>query len=212
MKKINFKWKSFTGIFLGGVLLALGASIILAATQTVTDTYNNENLIANSWRAEIATSTGEIKIATRECNPDVWICGQATTCANDLGDGDYIIVAQEDISTTKQWKTTNTNCDQPQCGIDGGQLDHLVGDNTIDFSLYPARDACKEIGGRLPTRTELGCMYTNRAVLGNNYESTDYWSATELYTSSAYYRTFSNGSGSSNFKSSNYRVRCVLGW
>ncbi|MDP2685231.1 MAG: hypothetical protein Q8P20_09440, partial [bacterium] len=72
-------------------------------------------------------------------------------------------VIYADLTGTKAWKTSNTACDTPQCGQDGGQNgDELVSDNTVDFSLYTARNGCKAIGGRLPTLAELACIYTNR--------------------------------------------------
>ena len=114
-------------------------------------------------------------------------------------------VYYQDVSSTKQWKTSDTACASPQCS--GGVL---VADNTVDFSLYPARDACKALGGVLPTLAELQCMYTNRASFGNNFVASYYWSAREYDSTYAYLVNFSNGStdGLSN-KTSAYYVRCV---
>ncbi|HAS00147.1 MAG: hypothetical protein US57_C0002G0052 [Candidatus Moranbacteria bacterium GW2011_GWC2_37_73] len=77
---------------------------------------------------------------------------------------------------TWQWKTSDTDCAAPQClPVDG--FDGLVADNNVDFSLYPSRNACKAIGGRLPTRNELLCIYSNKASYGMA-------SATGLYNTS----------------------------
>lgn len=118
-------------------------------------------------------------------------------------------VAGIDISGTKQWKTTNDACISPQCS---GSPATLVADNAVDFSLYPARNACKAIGGRLPTRVELAtCIYPNKTSLGNNFQSNYYWSSEEFTATLAYSVSLSNGSTSSNNKTVSYYVRCVVG-
>ncbi len=119
-----------------------------------------------------------------------------------------------DISGTKLWKTSNTNCDTPQCGINGGQdgdnLVDPVANPSVDFSLYPAQNACKAIGGRLPTKPELACIYTNRASLGS-FQSDYYWSSTENDTAYAWRQYFSNGDVDLYGKTGSYYVRCVRG-
>lgn len=115
-----------------------------------------------------------------------------------------------DISGVKQWKTSNTNCDTPQCGINGGQDgDNLVASNTVDFSLYPARDACKTLGGRLPTKTELLCIFTNKANLGS-FQNDKYWSATEYNDTIAWPVSFFDGSSNPFYNKTEAKyVRCV---
>ncbi len=189
---------------------ALGAYFVIA--QTVTDTYDNDNKIADSWNISTSTS-GEIKLASKTCDTFNWYCSASTTCANYAGDGDYIIVAQADALGQEQWKTANTACDRPECGADGGQDgDELVTDNTVDFTDYPARDYCKSIGARLPTIDELECMYINRVTFGDNFGAGLYWSATENSGLNARHVSFSSGNSSNSNKASAYYVRCVFGW
>jgi len=195
------------------VLAGLGAGWLYVKALSVIDSYTDTSKVAATWNTTVATSSGEVKLATKSCDIFSWYCSASTTCANTLGDGSYIIVAQADASTTKQWKTANTSCDKPQCGADGGQDgDNLVADNTTDFTSYPARDYCKSIGARLPTNSELGCMYTNRATFGNNFGAGDYWSETE--NSATYARTvfFTDGFQYNYTKTYTNYVRCVKGW
>lgn len=121
-------------------------------------------------------------------------------------------VYYQDVIGAKQWKTTDTNCNIPQCGIDGGTADNLVDDNAVDFSLYPARNACKALGGTLPKLTELQCIYTNRASYGNNFVTTFwYWSATERGSTTAHNVNFANGNTSDYIINKSYSeyVRCI---
>ncbi len=191
---------------------ALGYFLVHAAE--IIDSFTSDSNIDETWNIEVDTGAGEVKLATRSCDSSDWFCTASTTCSNLLGDGEYIIVARMDVSSsTYQWKTSRTDCDIPQCGQDGGSDgDHLVADNTVNFADYPARDACESAGGRLPTKTELGCIYTNRSTFGDNFESSYYWSATEDTTSYAYRVYFSDGSTSSYDKGNRYYVRCVRGW
>ena len=72
------------------VILAGG---IIALAVTVSDTFDTADDITSTWRADVATTTGEIKIEEKSyIDPDDWYYGASTTCANTLGDGDYIIV------------------------------------------------------------------------------------------------------------------------
>ncbi len=180
----------------------------------VSDYFSTTDNIADTWRVSVATSTGEITLETRSCDSDIWLCSASTTCANDLGDGDYIIVKLED-EADGYWKNASTDCDTPQCGQDGGQSDNMVADNTVTFgSTYPAREACKVAGGRLPTVAELTCIYTNRVTLGNNYlTSLYYYSAEERNSTTVEILTFVNGNQTYGGKSgNNYHTRCVMGW
>lgn len=205
--------KKFKSLIILLFIISFGAiGVYFVIAQTVTDTYDNDNKIADSWNISTSTS-GEIKLASKTCDVFDWYCSASTTCANYAGDGDYIIVAQADASSSKEWKTTTTACDRPECGADGGQDgDDLVNDNTIDFTDYPARDYCKSIGARLPTIDELECMYTNRATFGDNFGADYYWSSTEDSDTNAWSVDFSSGSSHTTNKTSSYYVRCVFGW
>ncbi len=194
------------------IIFVVVVGVYYVIAQTVIDTYDNDNKIASVWNISTSTS-GEIKLASKTCEVTNWYCSASTTCANYAGDGDYIIVAQSDASTTKAWKTANTACDRPECGADGGQDgDDLVNDNTVDFTSYPARDYCKSIGARLPTIDELECMYTNRVTFGDNFGAGFYWSATEYSETYARSVYFSSGNSSTSNKTDDYYVRCVFGW
>ena len=214
--KLTNKKKQFK---IAGVLIiclvVIIASYIVIQAASVSDDFTTTDNVADTWRVTVATGTGEVKLEAKTCDNGVWFCDDADICSNTLGDGDYILVKRTDVGspTTQQWKTANTACDQPQCGIDGGQDgDNLVADNTVSFSNYPARDACRALGGRLPTKTELNCMYNNKATFGNNFVASNYWSSTENSTTYAWRQGFSDGTQYNNNKTTNYYVRCVRGW
>jgi len=193
-------------------LTVLAVGVYLVYAGTVTDSYDNDNKIAAVWNISTSTS-GQIQLAEKECDVFNWYCSASTTCANYLGDGDYIIVAQNDAGSSKQWKATNTACDRPECGADGGQDgDNLVADNTVDFTSYPARDYCQSIGGRLPTIDELQCICDHKASFGDNFGAGNYWSSTEYSGTSARGVNFSSCSPNYNDKTSTLYVRCVKGW
>ncbi len=133
-----------------------------------------------------------------------------------------IDVYYQDIAKWQAWKTTNTDCNTPQCGQDGGQDgDNLVDPLTIDpqtnlpvnFSkypeIYPAQVGCIEVGGRLPTKDELTQIYNNRTKLGNNFTHLYYWSSTEYNTKMAYYQAFRSGRQSWADKDTRRYMRCV---
>ena len=203
------KLKSLLILLIAVSAIAVGTYYVIAGT--VTDTYDNDNKIADSWNISTST-TGEIKLADKTCEATSWFCSASTTCANYAGDGDYIIVAQGDAPSELEWKTANTACDQPHCSINGGQDgDNLKADNTLDFTDYPARDYCKSIGARLPTIDELSCIYTNRASFGS-FEAGLYWSSTENSETNARNVNFTSGSVTYYNKTNDYYVRCVRGW
>jgi hypothetical protein len=119
-----------------------------------------------------------------------------------------------DISTTRQWKTSSTDCRGPHCELqfsvlDGSDRWTLVADNTIDFSEYPARNACKQIGGRLPTVDELRQIYEHQSDYGTFQTTSSYWSATEVSTSNARIVSFSDGGVFNGGKGTTHRVRCI---
>lgn len=199
------------------LIIIITGYIIFVQAQSVIEDFTTEDDIAATWQTTVATSTGQVTLELRDCDVGaaVWFCNASTTCANDLGDGDYILVVQSDLASTKQWKTANTACDRPECGADGGQNgDNLVADNTVNFATngYTARDACKDIGGRLPTKDELNCMYTNKATFGDNFADGYYWSSTEGSDTYAWRQSFTTGSQYNLDKTPSRYVRCVRGW
>jgi len=210
-KKKQFK---ILGILTVCIAAVIAGYIIFVQAASVSDDFTTENDVAATWRVTVATTTGAVKLEAKSCDNSVWFCNDADICGNALGDGDYILVKRADVGdpTKQQWKTANTACDQPQCGIDGGQTDDLVADNTVNFGVYPARDACKALGARLPTKSELNCIYTNKATFGDNFAADHYWSSTEYNAANAWTQHFSDGTQDLYTKTDSYYVRCVRGW
>lgn len=203
------------GLTVFGAVFA-GSFLVVYAAQVI-DSFTSDFFVKDTWNVEVDTGAGEVKLETRECDDSEWFCSASTTCLNYMDDGEYIIVAREDVSTsTYDWKNSQTYCVEPQCEDIGGDT-NLVGDNTVNFikalgEQYPAREACKEAGGRLPTIDELSCIYSNRTEFGDNFASAHYWSATELLANLARWVDFSDGSTDYGSKTSSFNVRCVLGW
>ncbi len=225
MKSINknaiinvFKSNKKIKILLFGVLVLVVVILIyeksfVALAGELIDSFTDTSRVSDTWQVEVDINTGSVKLAQRSCDSSVWICDAANICENSLGDGEYILVASTTISGTRQWKISNTACDLPECGQDGGQNgDNLGADNTVSYVDYPAREACKQIGGRLPTREELLCIYQNRASFNNNFGTANYWSSTEYSNTSAWRVGFGTGSADVNYKADSYSVRCVRGW
>ncbi|HBR79588.1 MAG TPA: hypothetical protein DEA46_04135 [Candidatus Moranbacteria bacterium] len=218
MKKIKAYWQKnpkkrklmMFGVVVVGMALSFG---LYALAQSFIDSFLDTTRIANTWNVNVDTGAGEIKLADKTCDDGVWFCSLSTTCTNSLGDGTNIIVKRVNETGSKQWKPANTACDKPNCATDGGQDgDNLVADNTVNFSGYPAQDACKMAGGRLPTISELQCIYANRTIFGNNFGTSYYWSATEGSTTYARLVNFNDGNSNYNLKTNSYSVRCVRGW
>jgi len=194
-------------------IAAVLAGYLTVRALSVSDDFSTSNYVDQTWNTTVDTSAGVVRLEEKSCDSSSWHCSADDICPNYLGDGDYIIVASTTADSTYVWKTSQTACDRPQCGQDGGQDgDNLVADNTINFTGYNARDYCKSIGGRLPTIDELACMYTNRASFGNNFGAGYYWSATEKSATDAWYVYFNDGNQNNNSKVYAYYVRCVRGW
>lgn len=112
------------------------------------------------------------------------------------------------------WKTTNDTCQSPQCTgtLNAGTL---ASDNNVDFSVYPARNYCKNLQGRLPTAAEMVCILNNRYSLGGNFQNSGsytYWSGEEASSTSAKYVTSNTLAVNSNYKTTsggNAVIRCV---
>jgi hypothetical protein len=207
--------KQKTAVIISVIVFAVVAIIfwrnLLVFAQSVIDSFNDQTKIAATWNVSTSTA-GEIKLASKSCDIFTWFCSASTTCADFLGDGHYVIVAQGDAPSSKLWKSAATPCDQPQCGINGGQTgDNLKADNTLNFTDYPARDYCKSIGGRLPTIDELECIYNNRTSFGS-FEAGSYWSSTEYSGASAWHYNWPGANRNTNNKDYDSYVRCVKGW
>jgi len=131
-------------------------------------------------------------------------------------------VYKTDIGSTMQYKTANTAVTSPQgaTGLDPSYPSNMVlvspQTNTgVDFSAYPAQNACKAIGGRLPNIQELLAIYAGRITYGNNFQARFYQSSTEYDSIGARSVDFFNGSGSGDMysgdKTASSYVRCVAG-
>ena len=218
MRLRNIGWKKFRFLFLTIALAFFSVTIFgwknfYALAQTVIDSFTSTDKVADQWNVTVDIGAGEVKLAEKSCDNGTWFCEEDDVCSNQLGDGDFIVVKRINEAANKQWKTAQTNCDRPECQIDGGQNnDNIVADNTVNFSSYPARDACKAVGGRLPTIGELQCIYANRATFGDNFGTSYYWSSTEYSTPYAWGVSFSTGTTSTSNKPGSLSVRCVRGW
>ena len=140
-----------------------------------------------------------------------WIAGKAGTAL----EGKYVM--GEDLEKGYQYKTSNTELVAPQ-GLLGYDPDasnrvSLVSpqDNPhIDFSEYPAHDACKSIGGRLPFWAELDAIRIDKVFYGNNVGEWYYVSASNQIEG-AYIMSMADGSAFSVNKTVVLSVRCVAG-
>ncbi len=155
---------------------------------------------ANGWECVEGRVSGGVCVSA-------WYNGRAGTAMAGKQ------VYYQDVSGTRQWQTSYTSCTGPQCatGLDPNYSGSyaLVASNSVDFSLYPARDACKALGGRLPYMNELLELYAGKASYGNNFQSLYYWSATEYNSNLARTVDMSYGIADIAYKTNNYYVRCV---
>ena len=114
-----------------------------------------------------------------------------------------------------QYKTANTANASPQAatGLDPSypadwSLVSPQSHPTVDFSAYPAQNACKAMGGRLPNAQELIAIFASKASYGNNFGGTYYWSATQYNDTLGRFVTVTGGT-SGDDKAANHYVRCV---
>ena len=120
-----------------------------------------------------------------------------------------------------QYKTTNDAVASPQgaTGLDPNYPSNMSlvspqANPGVDFSAYPAQNACKAIGGRLPNVQELNAIYAGSTTYGNNFQALYYWSSTEYNSTDAYdaYGVyFGGGSTFYGYKMNYTSVRCVSG-
>jgi hypothetical protein len=204
---------AIVGILLLTLVIFIWGKSFVALAGELIDSFTDTSRVSDTWQVDVDTGAGEVKLSVRTCDSAVWICASDDVCENDFGDGAYIVVASTTISGTKQWKNANTACDLPECLQDGGQDgDNLDADNTINYTDYPARQACKNIGGRLPTVSELQCIYANQASFNGNFGTGYHWSSTEYSDTNARLVNFTDGFTGGFSKTFSYSVRCVRGW
>ncbi len=175
-------------------------------------------------RLTSADSYGVQRLATVTVGTlsDVWSVTTADTCAAaaigatcpeggfkyaGTHNGNRLYTANTDHSTGIQWKTSGGTYDIATDSDDDG----LANSNQIaNSTTFPAFKLCKDIAGGtwyLPSRYELGMLYTNRAAIGS-FVSAAYWSSTEASFNAIYWH-FSNNMNSNTAKDSSFRVRCV---
>jgi hypothetical protein len=197
----------------GVIALALSCYLVVEALSVI-DNFTTTNYVGNMWNVTVATSTGTVSLQTKTCDSSKWNCAANNVCADTLGDGSYIVVANKDATGTSAWNYDGATCNQPQCQQNGPvNGNNLVADNTINFSDYQARAACQALGGRLPTVTELTCIYNHQSSFGGNFNtSTYYWSSAEYSAGNANYVNFTNGTSYNGYKAYGSQVRCVFGW
>lgn len=205
----------------GTVNIVANQSYSPGSTPTITAT-PNYGYTFDSWTGNtgcsgvashaITMDTDKSCVANFKSDPN-WIAGIAATALAGK------FVRSTNLGSIIQFKTDNSAIESPQgaTNLDPNYLSNmtLVSPQTnpgVDFSVYPAQNACKAIGGRLPNVQELVAIYTDRTSYGNNFP-TDYryWSATEWLSNLA--RVVLLGSGGVDYASkaeSNY-ARCVLG-
>jgi len=117
-----------------------------------------------------------------------------------------------DLSGTYQWKTSGTDCNTPQCGLNGAQggdtLVDPITNPSVDFSEYPAQNACRAFSGRLPTQSETACIYLNQVSLGS-LQIGDYWTNAEYSSMGAWLQnSYGNGTNLAG-KFGSFYVHCV---
>ena len=211
-KKRSFSFSYCFAVVVLGVLIFTGVQYVLGEGED-----RGGMRVEGDVRVEGNVSVDETLFIYR-CDSDLWFCEKEKIeiCASQFPGEDYIVVAKTDYNpgSTHQWKTSETFCVGPQCVDLGISYTGMVltNEHDVDFSLYPARNACKSYGegARLPTEGELSCIYTNRSSFGT-FASALYWSATEHSEVFARRIRFSDGNASTDRKTLSQRVRCVLG-
>ena len=162
----------------------------------------------------VQTNDADFNAGTKQ--GDVLVANNSILIQSDWVSGNVpgLQIYKNDLSGTYQYKTTDTSCDTPQCSQDGGQDgDELVSPQIytdVDFTQYPAQNACKAIGGRIPSITELASIYSERVSYGFS-PIYDYYVTSLEYSSSFYYvylmqENYPEGNIS---KTIPYNVRCV---
>jgi len=176
------------------------------ATNTQSYTLFNNNAASSTIYTTTSNTAPSVFVSTN------WYAGIAgTALANKW-------VYKVDLAGSYKYKTTATAVTSPQgeIGLDSSLPNNMVLvspqiNSNVDFSAYPAQNACKVIGGRLPNTQELQAFYVGRSSdYGNDFKAY-YWSSTENSSDRAYDFDFINGNRSSWGKTNNEYVRCVSG-
>lgn len=198
---------------------AADATLCLNASGSNTFTYTSNgttfNLIETNTNGMVYNVTESTAIAVyTDPWAENWYSGIAATALADKH------IYKTDLGSTYSYKASNTAVASPQgaTGLDPNYPSNmsLVSPQTnssVDFSAYPAQNACKAIGGRLPNMQELLAIYAGRVTYGNNFYTPYYWSSTESMEydsiSNAYEVVFMTGGARETFKTDSVSVRCV---
>lgn len=180
----------------------------------------------NGWECKTGSVQGGVCF-------DPWIAGRIgsvlagkSVLNRDIASTDKYVNGNTIGTATPSWGPYGVVCPSPYCTVAGPVAETqsgytgksvLVADNNVNFNPsagatpdYPARDACKALGGRLPTIAELLEMYNYKSTYGNNFQSSYYWSATESSSSNAYTVNLLNGNINNYTKYTTYNyTRCV---
>ena len=181
---------------------ASGSNALTYISSSPYSTFSMSNLNGNT-RYSITNNTSTVLGG--------WIAGiTATALANKW-------IYNVDVGYL-QYKTASTAVTSPQgaIGLDSSYPSNMVLINpqtnpNVDLSEYPAQNACKAIGGRLPNMQELWAIYAGRVTYGN-FQTGLYLSATEYNSSIEYQVYFYEGSIYYwNSKTVGGNVRCISG-
>ena len=122
---------------------------------------------------------------------------------SDLGNYKY---KTSDTANSSPQGTTNTDPGYPS-------FNSLVNNLSVDFSAYPAQNACKSVGGRLPFYSEAAeNIYFFQASYGNNFDtSAGLRTAAQnsANANQAYNINMANGNQAASAKTNANPTRCV---
>jgi len=208
----------------GTVNTAANGSYATGSTPTITATpsggykfsaWSGSTGCSGTTTASYAITIDDNKTCTANFVVDPWANWYSGIAATALA-GKHVY--KTDLGANYTFKTTSTAVSAPQAatGLDPNYPSNmsLVNPQTnpgVDFSTYPAQNACKALGGRLPNMQELAAIYTDLATYGNNFQTGDYWSSTEFNSTDVYYKYFPGGGSSNDNKTLSIHARCVSG-
>ena len=136
-------------------------------------TYTVDNAsIPKTFKITATNNSLVYRVVTGSQVSGPWIAGKVgTTLA-----GKYVMA--NNLASKLMFKTSDTAVTAPQgsIGVDLGSLTEIAlvspqQNPLVDFSEYPAQNACKNIGGRLPYVNEIQDMYTDKVLYGDNFLS-----------------------------------------
>ena len=129
-----------------------------------------------------------------------------------LFNGDTLWVHPDDNEWAIPWSQTMTEtfAIHPDDGVNNTQM--II--EALDSMDWYAAKVCDDLFAfgfndwYLPAENELIALYQNKDSIGM-FDSTNYWSSTEIDSNMAKAVDFANGANNNNFKDQGYNVRCV---